>query len=51
MNTPLIVDNTFGAAGAIAQPLKYGANIVTASTTKWIRRSWYEYRRHDCGWG
>jgi len=32
---PLIVDNTFGAAGAIAQPLKHGANIVTASTTKW----------------
>jgi O-acetylhomoserine/O-acetylserine sulfhydrylase len=32
---PLIVDNTFGAAGAIAQPLKHGANIITASTTKW----------------
>jgi O-acetylhomoserine/O-acetylserine sulfhydrylase len=35
-NIPLVVDNTFGAAGAIARPLAYGANIVTASTTKWI---------------
>ncbi|HMZ90219.1 MAG TPA: O-acetylhomoserine aminocarboxypropyltransferase/cysteine synthase [Chitinophagales bacterium] len=33
---PLIVDNTFGAAGYIAQPIKYGANIVIASATKWI---------------
>ncbi len=33
---PLIVDNTFGAAGAIARPLAHGANIVVASTTKWI---------------
>lgn len=33
---PLIVDNTFGAAGAIAQPIKHGANIVTESATKWI---------------
>jgi O-acetylhomoserine (thiol)-lyase len=33
---PLIVDNTFGAAGAIARPLAHGANIVTSSTTKWI---------------
>lgn len=32
---PLFVDNTFGAAGAIAQPLQHGANIVVASTTKW----------------
>lgn len=33
---PLIVDNTFGAAGAVCQPIKHGANIVTASATKWI---------------
>ncbi len=33
---PLIVDNTFGAGGYVFQPLKHGANIVTASATKWI---------------
>lgn len=33
---PLIVDNTFGAAGAICQPIKHGANILTESATKWI---------------
>ncbi len=33
---PLIVDNTFGAAGAIAKPIKHGANIVVESATKWI---------------
>ncbi len=33
---PLVVDNTFGAAGYLARPLDHGANIVTASTTKWI---------------
>lgn len=33
---PLIVDNTFGAAGAIVQPIKYGANVVVESATKWI---------------
>ncbi|MEL7833703.1 O-acetylhomoserine aminocarboxypropyltransferase/cysteine synthase [Fodinibius sp. Rm-B-1B1-1] len=33
---PLIVDNTFGAAGSIARPIEYGANIVTESATKWI---------------
>ena len=33
---PLIVDNTFGAGGCIAQPIKHGANIVVSSTTKWI---------------
>lgn len=32
----LIVDNTFGAGGAIVRPIEYGANIVTASATKWI---------------
>ncbi len=33
---PLIVDNTFGAAGYLARPLDHGANVVVASTTKWI---------------
>lgn len=33
---PLIVDNTFGAAGAIARPIEHGANIVVESATKWI---------------
>lgn len=33
---PLIVDNTFGAGGAIVQPIKHGANIVVQSATKWI---------------
>ncbi len=32
----LIVDNTFGAAGAIARPIDFGANIVVQSATKWI---------------
>jgi OAH/OAS sulfhydrylase len=32
----LIVDNTFGAAGAIARPIDHGANIVVQSATKWI---------------
>ena len=33
---PLVVDNTFGAAGYIARPIDYGVNIVVASATKWI---------------
>jgi O-acetylhomoserine (thiol)-lyase len=33
---PVIVDNTFGAAGYLFQPLKHGANIVVESATKWI---------------
>jgi len=33
---PLVVDNTFGAAGYIFKPLEHGAHIVTASATKWI---------------
>ncbi len=33
---PLIVDNTFGAAGFIGRPIEYGANIVVESATKWI---------------
>ncbi|RIB19629.1 O-acetylhomoserine/O-acetylserine sulfhydrylase [Gigaspora rosea] len=33
---PLIVDNTFGAAGYLIQPIKYGADIIVHSATKWI---------------
>ena len=33
---PLMVDNTFGAGGAICQPLKHGAHIIVESATKWI---------------
>ncbi|CCK72076.1 bifunctional cysteine synthase/O-acetylhomoserine aminocarboxypropyltransferase MET17 KNAG_0I02920 [Huiozyma naganishii CBS 8797] len=33
---PVMVDNTFGAGGFFCQPLKYGADIVTHSATKWI---------------
>ena len=33
---PLIVDNTFGCGGYLCQPIKYGANIVVESATKWI---------------
>jgi O-acetylhomoserine/O-acetylserine sulfhydrylase len=33
---PLVVDNTFGAGGFLAQPIKWGANIVVESATKWI---------------
>lgn len=33
---PLIVDNTFGAAGFLFRPIEHGASVVVASTTKWI---------------
>ncbi len=33
---PLVVDNTFGAAGYICRPIDFGADIVVASATKWI---------------
>ncbi len=33
---PLIIDNTFGAAGFTCRPIDFGADIVTASATKWI---------------
>jgi O-acetylhomoserine/O-acetylserine sulfhydrylase len=33
---PLIVDNTFGAGGYLFNPIRWGANVVVASTTKWI---------------
>jgi len=33
---PLIVDNTFGAAGYFVRPIDHGADIVVHSATKWI---------------
>jgi O-acetylhomoserine/O-acetylserine sulfhydrylase len=33
---PLIVDNTFGAGGYLANPIEYGADIIVESATKWI---------------
>jgi len=33
---PLVVDNTFGAAGYLFRPVDHKAAVVTASATKWI---------------
>ena len=33
---PLIVDNTFGAAGYLCRPFDHGADIIVESATKWI---------------
>lgn len=33
---PLIVDNTFAAAGYLCRPIDHGAHIVVQSATKWI---------------
>jgi O-acetylhomoserine (thiol)-lyase len=33
---PLVVDNTFGAAGYLFKPIEHGANVVVESATKWI---------------
>lgn len=33
---PLIVDNTFAAAGYLCKPIEYGANVVVQAATKWI---------------
>jgi O-acetylhomoserine/O-acetylserine sulfhydrylase len=33
---PLIVDNTFAAAGYLSRPIDFGADIVVQSATKWI---------------
>ena len=33
---PLVVDNTFGAAGYLCRPIEHGADIVVESATKWI---------------
>ena len=35
-DVPLVVDNTFGAAGYLFRPIEHGANIVVESATKWI---------------
>jgi O-acetylhomoserine/O-acetylserine sulfhydrylase len=35
-NIPLIVDNTFGAAGYLVRPFDHGADIIVHSATKWI---------------
>jgi len=33
---PLMVDNTFAAAGYLCRPIEHGADIVVESATKWI---------------
>lgn len=33
---PFVVDNTFGMCGYTCRPIKFGADIVVASCTKWI---------------
>jgi O-acetylhomoserine (thiol)-lyase len=33
---PMIVDNTFGAAGYLSNPIQHGADIIVESATKWI---------------
>jgi len=33
---PLVVDNTFAAAGYLFRPIEHGASIVVESATKWI---------------
>lgn len=33
---PLVVDNTFGAAGYLCRPIEWGADVVVESATKWI---------------
>ena len=35
-DVPLVIDNTFGAAGYLCNPFEWGANIVVDSATKWI---------------
>lgn len=35
-DVPLVIDNTFGAAGYLCNPFAWGANIVVDSATKWI---------------
>ena len=36
MQVPLVVDNTFGMGGYTCRPLKFGADILVESATKWI---------------
>jgi O-acetylhomoserine (thiol)-lyase len=33
---PLLVDNTFAAAGYLCRPIEHGADVVVQSATKWI---------------
>ena len=33
---PLVIDNTFGAAGYLFRPFEHGANLIVESATKWI---------------
>jgi O-acetylhomoserine (thiol)-lyase len=33
---PLVVDNTFAAAGYLCRPIDHGADVVVESATKWI---------------
>ncbi len=33
---PLVVDNTFGAAGYLIRPIDFGANVIVQAATKWI---------------
>lgn len=33
---PLVVDNTFGAAGYLFRPFEHGANVIVHAATKWI---------------
>ena len=33
---PLMVDNTFAAAGFLCRPIEWGADVVVESATKWI---------------
>lgn len=35
-NIPLVVDNTFGAAGYLFKPAHWGAAVITHAATKWI---------------
>lgn len=35
-NLPLIVDNTFGAAGYLFKPAEWGAAVITHAASKWI---------------
>ncbi|MGV3657210.1 MAG: O-acetylhomoserine aminocarboxypropyltransferase/cysteine synthase family protein [Chitinophagaceae bacterium] len=35
-NIPLVVDNTFGAAGYLCRPIDFGANVIVQAATKWI---------------
>jgi len=35
-NIPLIIDNTFAAAGYLCRPIDFGVSVVVSSATKWI---------------